>query len=76
MNPHNSTLARLEESKSLNKEITNRDTYGDLLKKKSSKNIRISFQNINGFMPKDKEDKKELIRDYINDYKIDVCMML
>ena len=46
--------------------------YGDnLKKKKESENLRILFQNINGIGTTKETDKKEVLRDFINEYKVD-----
>ena len=59
--------------KQSNKWKISRDTHGDILKKKKDNNrIRIAFQNINGLMIEDETvDKRELIKEFINKYKIE-----
>ena len=72
---NNSALTRQEKQKSQQSKES-RDTFGDKIKrKKNSNTLRVVFQNVNGLMPKDNEDKRELIRDFINDYKVDIFMM-
>ena len=80
MSQSNSGLARQEtmRSNSGNEQSreTSGETFGDTLsKKKISSKIRICCQNVNGFLPKDDGVKKELIRDFINENKIDIFMM-
>ena len=65
MSTNNSDLHRQEIKQSTNG-INSREIYGDKLKKKSSNNIRVAFQNINGLLPEDDENKKELIRDLLH----------
>ena len=53
-----------------------RKVFGDRLrKKKSSENIRIIFQNINGYGTTIETKKEELIKDFIKQYKIDIYGM-
>ena len=73
-----SCLVRHEtnESNSGNRKCRNGDIYGDIMtKKKSSKKLRVVFQNINGFLPVNGDDKKELIQNFINNNKVDIFMM-
>ena len=58
------------ESKKGNKGRTN--YYGDVLKKKkNSKNLRVIFQNINGIGVNKENDKKVVLKDFINEYNVD-----
>ena len=55
------------------------DRWGDSLGIKNENNIRISFQNVNGFLPKDEDNAKIKIRnvhDFIKDNNIDVHAMV
>ena len=53
-----------------------RNIHGDVLsKKKVRTNIRIIFQNINGFGVTEPQVKKELIKEFINKYNIDIYAM-
>ena len=55
------------------KESRRKTYYGDVLKRKKKKGkLRILFQNINGLGTSEENDKREIIRDFINDYKIDI----
>ena len=56
--------------------LDSRDTYGDkLCKRKYNNNLRVIFQNINGFGTTDKSKKDELIKEFIEQYKIDIYGM-
>ena len=58
------------------KELNSRGSYGDKLRKRKSKsNIRLVFQNINGFGTDDNTRKDKLIQEFINEYKIDAFAM-
>ena len=73
---NNSCLVRHEVEMSNDEKNKCRETYGDkMIKKKSSKTIRVVFQNVNGFLPVNGDDKKELIRNFINDNRVDIFMM-
>ena len=53
-----------------------RNIHGDVLRKmKVRNNIRIIFQNINGFGVTEPQVKKELIKEFINKYNIDIYTM-
>ena len=73
MNVSPSDFKRHEVNKRKKWKQISRDTYGDILnKRKKRSRIRIVFQNINGLIVEDDEnDKKELIQEFINKYKID-----
>ena len=76
MNLTNSISSRHREQGSNNKEHKCRDIYGDKLKKDKSKdNIRFVFQNINRLQLEENKEKKELIREFINKYKVDFFAM-
>ena len=54
------------------RKLDSRNTYGDKLrKKKTNSNMRLVFQNIHGFGTADETCKDELIKEFINEYKID-----
>ena len=73
MNKNNSrTSSRQSTNESQAKLICRAPYYGDVLKKnKKSKNIRIVFQNINGIGTTKENDKKEILRKFINEYNVD-----
>ena len=59
-----------------NKRKFSRNIHGDVLsKKKVRSNIRIIFQNINGFGVTEPQVKKDLIKEFINKFKIDIYVM-
>ena len=60
-----------ENNPSLNRRY-GRDTWGNKLKKKESKKIRISFVNVNGIGSFARHDKSEGIRQYIVDNTVDI----
>ncbi len=74
MNTTNSDLHR-QEIKQSNNGVNSREIYGDKLRKKSSNKIRIVFQNINGLLPEDDENKKEIIREFISTNCVDIFML-
>ena len=52
------------------------EIWGDKMKVKSSNNIRISFQNVNGFFTEDDmEYKPNQIRQFIQEKQIDAHLM-
>ena len=51
------------------------DTWGDGIKDKVSNNIRLVFQNIRGFGSEQGNCKAEGIREFMEEYKVDVMAM-
>ena len=59
-----------------NRKTHSRNIHGDVLKKKKVRsNVRIIFQNVNGFGVTDPEVKRDLIKEFINKYSIDIYAM-
>ena len=56
--------------------MSRRTLYGDILRKKKEKeNFRVVFQNINGLGTSEESDKRDILRQFINEYKVD-CLAL
>ena len=56
--------------------MSRRTLYGDILrKKKERENFRVCFQNINGLGTSEESDKRDILRDFVNEYKVD-CLAL
>lgn len=58
-----------------NDKVDKLDSWGDKIKSKDPNVIRISFQNINGFMAGEKGFKAGVIRNYMVEKQIDVYGM-
>ena len=72
MNPNSSGSRRQRAKQTVSKEKVSRGPYGDKLhKSKSKSNLRLVFQNINGFGTDDDTRKDKMIQELINKYKID-----
>ena len=50
-------------------------TWGDIMGKKSDSNVRMAFQNINGFINTNDDHKAEIIREFLNQFEIDIFGM-
>ena len=57
----------------LKKDICN--TWGDRMEGKENEDLRITFQNINGFGRETKNNKSEEIRQFIEEFNVDVCTL-
>ena len=67
---------RLENTKAKKRKNRSRDTFGDKLHKhKNSDIIRIMFQNLNGLGTSEETCKRELIKEFLTDYNIDIYAM-
>ena len=76
MSTNHSVFGRQQNNRSNKRKQQCRDIFGDKLSKdKDSNNVRFVFQNINGLQLEDNKEKKELIRDFINKYKVDFFAM-
>ena len=53
-----------------------REIYGDVISKNNRSNcVRVIFQNINGLGTSEEIDKREQVRELINEYKIDITAL-